>query len=1243
MVSSPIPLPADQPATTDALRLPARRTLNRLAWGLAALGLGWLAQGSLQRSQLWPGLALYALAVGVFVWKFGWYQVPGQAALEEAGERPAASERRRRLGWGVMVIGLAASLLALLMFLAGANSWAWYAYLISLPLFLGGVWLSQPSPARRAAAGERPALLDPWLVLVILVALAFRLYRFDTVPFGTWYDEAVAGLEARRVLQDASFRPVFWEAMNHPAHHLYLFALAMRILGDNILALRAVSVLFGLGTVLVAYLFGRAWGGRRWGVLLALLMATLRWDVNFSRIAMNGLDAPFFEFLTLYFGWRSVRTGWSRPEAAAAGLSLGLGLCFYTGFRLFVVALVAWGLLWLARAGWVQRRYRPVGTEPTTGMDVRRLWSAVGVAALGAWLAVMPVVQFALSDPQTFWNRTQTVSIFTNRENPDLGQALLHNIEKHLLMFNYRGDPNGRHNLPGAPTLEPISAVLFVLGLGLASVRRGWRHRFFVWLWWVGLLGGILSLDFEAPQSLRAIAAMPAVVYFVALSLDTLWCELKWAARIARPRLSLVPALLGLGLIGMGNWNVYFGQQAGDAAVWQSFSAAETLVGQQVAAMGEEPVYYFSPFFYDHPCIRFHAPAGPGSVRKVMPLPDALPAREPGARPVVYFIHPDERWVYDWARQLYPGAEFRNLPEDAHYPTVVYMVRLGTEDVVSLQGLTARYWSGDDDSNAPAASGRAPFVDLRWPAEAPLELPFVAAWDGVLYAPSYGQYTLSLHAPDEVRLSLDGVQITGSRVLTATPLLAQGNHYLNLWARGAPGSVQLFWQPPGQEQSLVPGWVLYRPPVTANGLLGRYFANPDWRGAPALARIDPLLDIYFHLTPLPRPYSVEWSGELEVPQDGLYRLGLRAVDRASLYLDSQLVLETKVADVYTEASLTLSHGLHPLRVTFQDLSGRTRIHLYWMRPGAEREIIPMRYLWPSSASAQAAPTVQPTAQPAEFPPLDLTYLASWGQPGQQAGQFQEPRDLAIIGDTLFVADTGNRRVQAFTLDGRWRTAWSGGTEPFQEPLALEVDREQRLLVLDSLPGWIYRFDASGQFLDRFGGPDLGLYHPRGMAILPGDILAVADTGGGRLVFFNLEGALLGQMGNPGDAPGQLSEPTDVLMDRFGLYYVLEAYSHRLQLLDSWGGSLGLWQIPASIAYDGPHMTWAPDGSLLMTAPEERAILRYTPDGRLLNRWSDASGFPLRKPVGIYLDMTRGRLFVTDTQAHQVHLFQVELP
>ena len=76
--------------------------------------------------------------------------------------------------------------------------------------------------------------------------------------------------------------------------------------------------------------------------------------------------------------------------------------------------------------------------------------------------------------------RTQTVSVFTNRDEPSLLKAVANNTQKHLLMFNYKGDNNGRHNLPGAPTLDKLSAILFALGLGVALARRDNVGRFFL-------------------------------------------------------------------------------------------------------------------------------------------------------------------------------------------------------------------------------------------------------------------------------------------------------------------------------------------------------------------------------------------------------------------------------------------------------------------------------------------------------------------------------------------------------------------------------------------------------------------------------------------------------------------------------------------------------------------------------------------------------------------------------------------
>ena len=358
-------LPRESSRKPGAGLLP-RRTLNRLAWALLGLGLAWIAQGLLQTGHLWEGILLYATAITLFAValtpaRFEPKHPPQIDPPQAAGKKSnatglgSASRLRSWTGWALVLAGLALSLESLLIFAGEARGGiAWLFYLGSLVLFLAGIHCLEPAqndtsstktPARRAF------FIDPWLLLILLLAAIFRLCLFDSLPFGTWYDEAVAGIDARRILQDPSFRPAFWDSMNHPAHHLYLFALAMKMLGDSVLSMRLVSVLFGLGAVVSAYLFGNGLQGRRWALLLAFLVASMRWNVNFSRIAMNGIDVPFFAFLTLYFGLRAVRTRlYSWRAMAATGVTLGLGLCFYTGFRLFAFTFVLFGLgaLWWA-------------------------------------------------------------------------------------------------------------------------------------------------------------------------------------------------------------------------------------------------------------------------------------------------------------------------------------------------------------------------------------------------------------------------------------------------------------------------------------------------------------------------------------------------------------------------------------------------------------------------------------------------------------------------------------------------------------------------------------------------------------------------------------------------------------------------------------------------------------------------------------------------------------------------------
>lgn len=76
----------------------------------------------------------------------------------------------------------------------------------------------------------------------------------------------------------------------------------------------------------------------------------------------------------------------------------------------------------------------------------------------------------------------------------------------------------------------------------------------------------------------------------------------------------------------------------------------------------------------------------------------------------------------------------------------------------------------------------------------------------------------------------------------------------------------------------------------------------------------------------------------------------------------------------------------------------------------------------------------------------------WGDEGEGVGQFLSPTGLAIdeAGD-IYVADTGNSRIQKFSSDGRYICHWgSSGMNrgEFRKPIAVFAEKCGKILVTD---------------------------------------------------------------------------------------------------------------------------------------------------------------------------------------------------
>ena len=867
---------------------------------------------------------------------------PAALATRKSGPNDDGTARDLRLPGAVcFVVAVAANLLALREFHRETDlSLAWMLYLFSMGAFLLSVYLSNAG-STQAGNGRTQVVITRrealFLALILGVGAFTRFYRFADWPFGTWYDEADNALHVLAMMKDATYRPIFVPSTNLPAHFLYLLWFAFQIFGPGTQSLRVVTALMGLATVAAAYLFGREYLGRPAALILAFFLAVSRWNVTFSRVALHGISTPLFELLVLYFLLRALRTH-SRVDFAWCGLLTGLGLCFYAPFRLFPIVIIIFLLhyaLTHGRAFWQEH-----------GVNLALL----GVAGL---IAFSPVVQYAADHPEAFWSRTEKVSLFRTVPRDELPSALWKNTQAHLLMFNYKGDPNGRHNLPGEPMLDYATSALAVLGLAFA-LRRIANPRYSLLVAWFAIMlcGGIFSLVFEAPQSLRAIGALPAVYVLACLP----------AALVRRETLRVFPrmgaktfwvlAVPVLVWAGWSNYYTYFHLQATNYSSWLAYSTVETVMAEEINRLDPGYDMYFSEVLTNHLTTLFLAPRA-GEQTPFDPA-QHLPFQRSGRRGVAVFLDRESLDRLDLLRFYYPALEVRHFTPPFGGPEFMALALIDRAQIEGIQGLPARYYQ-EGGSVASAIYRQDRLLSLRWPEDAPLDFPFRVEWRGVLAAPSYGRYGFAVNGPtaENIEVRLDGARLLGREDgLKRDVMLARGRHDLRISLQvNGPGHIEFRWTPPtaagrSGKWTVVPPQVLFGPPVTANGLVGAYYPNDHWAAPAELMRIDPQIDFYFHLIPLKRPYTVEWEGYLDVPESGSYIFGADVRDAAYLYIDGDLVLTNEQADSYFERRLELAAGRHTIRLRYADRTDHSHIYLYWIPPGGAREIVPFHQLTP---------------------------------------------------------------------------------------------------------------------------------------------------------------------------------------------------------------------------------------------------------------------------------------------------------
>jgi hypothetical protein len=856
-------------------------------------------------------------------------------------------------------------------------------------------------------------------------------------------------------------------------------------------------------------------------------------------------------------------------------------------------------------------------------------------------LVISPLVKYVTAKPESYFSRVQTTSLFTGKAPEERLPALLSNASKHLLMFNVRGDPNGRHNLPGEPMLDWVSGGLMVIGLA-TCLRRGVAPRYLIAPVWlaIGLLGGILSLDFEAPQSLRTIGALPAALLCAALPVSLLAREWRSGAGRYFPNGGLW--LLGAVLLlpaGALNLHTYFVRQAGDFASWNAHSTPETIAARILREADPGLQKYVISLFDGHPTVRFLA----GGVEyhrvetnAMLPLLGEMPEG------MLLVVDAERQALYEEARRIYTTGNFEEVRPPFGGPAVVYVAELRSEVLQSVQGLRGTYGRAEDDV---AQVRKDLTIDFQWPADALVEVPFVAEWQGVLATNSYGPHQFFVQAPGEVTLRIgESVVLEGDASqpegLGGGIVLARGNHTIHFRANASDdgeGRVRLAWQPPDGPPAIIPAWALYVPPVQSNGLLGEYFANGNWEGEPAFAQIDPHLSIYFHVPTLARPYSVEWRGKIAIPEAGDYDFALRSIDESVLLIDDSEIATSQVRNELDEGSVTLAAGLHDIRVRYVDRTDHTYINLMWRPPGVDQSYraIPTELLYPPQEKYDLVDVTDLAgfvALGTELPTVVVSDQVDQAVVEVVASGLVAPHGVAVLGEVVYVAETGRNRVVAIERATGEVRELSFGEFGVVEPFDLTVQADGGLVVLDAATGQLVHVNpVTGEVTSI---PVLPAYveRSRGIGNSPTGDVWIANTPGQRVVAVGINGEVVHEIALPPMAAGgQDMQPVDVVVAPDQSVYVTDVGRHMLYRFGLAGYLVSSLPIPQANAIDGAHLAIDDAGVLYMTEPEFGRVVRLNASGTIDRIWNvRVAEAADAKPVGIAV-ATDGAIWVVDSQ------------
>jgi uncharacterized protein (TIGR03663 family) len=270
--------------------------------------------------------------------------------------------------------------------------------------------------------------------------------------------------------------------------------------------------------------------------------------------------------------------------------------------------------------------------------------------------------------------------------------------------------------------------------------------------------------------------------------------------------------------------------------------------------------------------------------------------------------------------------------------------------------------------------------------------------------------------------------------------------------------------------------------------------------------------------------------------------------------------------------------------------------------------------------------------------------ATFGGPGVDP-QLKQPRGVAVDakGD-LYIADSQNNRIVELSPTGQTLHTWGTkgtGQGQFNEPWGVTVGPDGNVYVADTWNHRVQVFGADGTFLRAWGSNPVGqpqggdgqFFGPRSIVVDAQGNVFVTDTGNKRIEKFDATGKYLQSFGGAGTGPGFFNEPVGLAQDQQGNFYVADTWNQRIQKLGPDLQPIAAWPVAgwdSQSVVDKPYIAVDSANNVYVTDPQSGRVFEYGPNGQVSAVFgkigNDASS--MHTPTGIAVDAA-GNVYVGD--------------